>query len=116
MKVNTAANKPIDSALLSNYFDSLVNRFFKILPIREQDDGSLVIYLKGFRDELLGCNELVDELKQNALFMTLLSTLQYLIDNPDAPVKKVRRYVFGAISVCNKLRSLYEQPDSKTEG
>lgn len=99
----------MDSKLLSNYFKSLVNRFFKILPIREQEDESLVIYLKSFQEELLGCQELIVALEYDALFISLLTTLQYLIDHPDSSVQSVRRKVFNAISVCNKLKSMYAE-------
>ena len=39
--------------------------------------------------------------------MTLISILQYLIDTPDCPVQDVKREVFRAISICNKLKSRY---------
>ncbi len=107
MRIDTNAGKSVDSELLVNYFNSLVNRFFKILPIREQNEESLDTYLKSFQLELLGCQNLISEIKNDATFMTLLSILQYLIDNPDCSVKSVRREVFSAISICNKLKSIY---------
>ena len=107
--IETTAGVPMDSQLLSNYFKALVNRFFKILPIREQGDESLVIYLESFQKELLGCQALITAIQNDALYVSLLATLQYLIDHPDCSVKAVRRQVFNSISICNKLKSIYAE-------
>ena len=107
MSIQTTAGDPISSKLLSNYLCSLVNHIFKILPIREQDDGSLSTYMRSLQMELLGCKNLIPILGNDASLITLLSILQYLIDNPDSSVTIVRREVFHAISICNKLKATY---------
>lgn len=109
MMVETATGHQIDSALLCNYFDQLVNRFFKILPIRESEEQSLTVYIDRLQKELLGCKSLIPSICTDDMYLTLLSILQYLIDHPDCPVREVRREVFGAINVCNKLKSLYTE-------
>ena len=107
MSVQTTSGVPISSELMSNYLSSLVNRLFKILPIREQGDDSLTIYISSLQMELLGSKELIKAFQNDAIFLTLLSILQYLIDNPDCSVKTVRREVFHSISLCNKLKATY---------
>lgn len=107
MSVETSVGVDMDTELLSNYLKNLVNRFFKILPIREADDGSLPTYMRSLQMELLGCKNLVTDLGNDASFITLLSILQYLIDNPESSVASVRREVFHAISICNKLKATY---------
>ena len=107
MSVETSLVVNIDSESLNNYLRNLVNRFFKILPIREQDDGSLSTYMRSLQMELLGCKNLIPILGNDASLITLLSILQYLIDNPDSSVTIVRREVFHAISICNKLKATY---------
>lgn len=107
MMVETTAGMPIDSEILHNYFRTLVNHFFKILPIREQNEESLTTYMQSLRAELLGCKGLVGALHKDASYLTLLSILQYLIDNPECTVREVKREVFHAISICNKLKSQY---------
>ena len=92
---------------MSNYLRSLVNRLFKILPIREQGDDSLTIYVRSLQMELLGSKELIKDFQNDATFLTILSILQYLIDNPNCSVKTVRREVFHTISLCNKLKATY---------
>ena len=111
MIVNTSIGIPMDSQLFSNYMRSLINRFFKILPIKESGneygEESLETYMKSLQAELLGCNELIITIHEDPLLISLLSILQYLIDNPECSLVTVRREVFRAISICNKLKAKY---------
>lgn len=107
MMIETTAGVPIDKEILRNYFKTLVNQFFKILPIREENEGSLTVYLQSLQVELLGCKNLITIIQHDSSFLTLLSILQFLIDNPDCTVREVKREVFKAISICNKLQAQY---------
>ncbi len=107
MAVPTNNGQTIEKELLQNYFKSLVNSFFKILPMRENGERSLPTYIVSLQTELTGCQSFVPELEKEAQLMSLLSILQYLHDNPDCPVRSVRREVFKAISICNKLEVQY---------
>lgn len=109
MMIDTSADIPISSELLQNYFKSLVNRFFKILPIREAEDASLPVYMQSLQKELLGCKTFIPTLCDDAVYLSLLGILQYLIDNPQCTVREVKREVFNAISLCNKLKSVYSE-------
>lgn len=100
-------NTVLSNELLSNYLKNLVNQFFKILPMREEEEPSLQVYLRSLQSELLGFKELVEALKADSQYTSLLAILQFMIDNPDCPVDDVRREVFRAISICNKLRYRY---------
>lgn len=97
-----------DTAIL-RYFDTLVNSFFKVLPMREQEEPSLHTYLESFKVELSGLGNLVEPIGCDPQFLTLLAILEYLTDTPDVSVKVTRREVFRAISICNKLRAQYEE-------
>lgn len=110
MNVETTNGMSIDSTVINNYFKSLVNHFFKILPMRENNEPSLCLYMKTLQSELIGCKDLVLAIQNDASYMTLLAILQYLIDSIDDPectVMVVRRNVFRAISICNKLKLQY---------
>ena len=104
--IESTANQ-IPGELIYNYFSSLVNCFFKILPIRESEEQSLVVYVESLKMELLGCGGLIQSINNDAAFLSLLAILQHLIDEPDYPVPKVKREVFKAINICNKLRERY---------
>lgn len=105
--IRTVIDVPISEEMVSNYLQMLVNHFFKILPIREEESETLPVYMKSLQLELIGCKEFVSELKNDSSFLTLLSILQYLRDHPDCPVKDVKREVFKAITICNKMKDRY---------
>lgn len=92
---------------LYNYFQYLVDHFFKILPMKEQGECSVGVYLDSLKFEIIGFNRLFTGTDYNASVVTLLSILQNMIDNPDCDISVVRREVFHAISICNKLKEMY---------
>lgn len=100
-------NGCLDRETVSNYFKQLVNSFFKIIPLREAEDPAIVIYMTTLQRELLGCRELLEYLRHDPQYLSLLARLQWMIDNPDYRFREFRREVFGAISICNKLRARY---------
>lgn len=107
MTVETTTGIPLSSESLDRYLTKLVDLFFKILPIREKQEDSLVTYMKSLQIELVGFNSLVLAIRHDPYFITLLSILQYFIDNPNSEIADVRREVFRAISICNTLRKKY---------
>ena len=102
--MNTSVGIPIDNGFLYNYFKALINRFFKILPIKEETPASLQVYLQSLQIELLGCEQLIAAINCDPMYITLLSVIQYLLDHPECSHKTTRREVFNAISACQKLQ------------
>ena len=113
MMLNTTAGNQIDSKFLKSYFKDLIDRFFKILPMRENNEKTTCVYMQSLQSELLGCKNFVEAIGEDSLYLTLLAILQYLIDNPECQLSEVRREVFRAISICNKLKSRYLEEVSK---
>ena len=104
--MKTLTGHDIPNELLINYLDTLVNQFFKILPIKESGEPSLKEFMRSLQVELIGCAALIDALSNDAMLLSLISILQYMIDNDcDTPV--VKREVFKAISICKKLKKKY---------
>lgn len=110
MMIQTTVGIPMNAVVLDNYLSSLIDQFFKILPLKESGERSLEIYMGSLQAELLGCRALVKALHNDHKFLSLISILQYLIDTPDCDVVFVRREVFRAISICNKLKERYAVP------
>lgn len=108
MILRTSVNTELNSEILCNYFGTLVNQFFKILPMRENNEESLPVYIESLQVELLGCNGLVEALEFDPSFLSLVNILQFLIDNPECSVKVTKREVFKAISICNKLKGQFQ--------
>ncbi len=108
MMIQTTVGVPMDAIILKNYFRTLINLFFKILPIWESGESSLKTYMKSLQAELLGCKELIEAIHDDPMFLSLISILQYLIENhPSIETGVVKREIFRAISICNKLKARY---------
>lgn len=107
MDIETTIGLSLDSETIEKYFRNLVNMFYKILPMREENEPSLMTYMSSLQAELLGCKSLIKALDNDPSYTSLLFILQFLIDNTDADHAKVRREIFRAISICNKIADKY---------
>lgn len=96
---------PLTAASVRTYFRHLVNRFFKILPIRESGEDSVATYMESLMAELKGFHGLLPSLQEDVDYIALLAILKYLIDYPECELHEVKREVFHAISICNKLQA-----------
>ena len=73
LMIQTTAGVPMSAAVLDNYLRSLINLFFKILPLKESGERSLETYMKSLQAELLGCNALVEAIHDDSMFLSLAS-------------------------------------------
>lgn len=105
----------VSNKMLHNYFGALVGRFFKILPLRESMSDTLGTYIESLQMELLGFHALMVGAEFDQRLLSLISFLQYMIDNPDCDIPTVKREVFRAIRLCNDMDSEYGLV-SRTEG
>ena len=115
--VNTKQNIDVDNVMIYKYFSSLINRFFKILPMYESEESSLPTYIESLQIELLGFNELIVKIDKDPYLLQLIFILEYLRGTPSISTKIVKREVFRAISICERLRKLYssEVDDGRME-
>ena len=116
MMIQTTKGIMMDREILINYTSNLVNLFFKILPIRESNEPSLKTYMESLQAEILGCKSLIETTKADPLFLSLVSILQYLIDNTESDTAVFKREIFKAISICNKLKARYSSSADSGEG
>lgn len=107
MTIDTRIGIPVEADLIAGYFHNLVNMFFKILPMKENGETTLDIYMESMLSELMGGQRFIVGFGDDALFCSLLFILQGLIDHPEWSSKRVKREVFRAISICNKIKSRY---------
>ena len=115
MKLETVAGVPVSGVMLNRYFHSLINLFFKILPIWENGEPTIFTYMRSLQAELLGCNALIVATHEDPQILTLVSILQFLIDHPEKEPAFVRREVFRAISICEKLERRYTEGEGDAE-
>lgn len=92
---------------LRNYMRNLVDRFFKILPLWEEGEETLPAYLDSMLIELSGFRSMMFALHHDHDFVSLMAIVQYMIDNPETETRTVKREIFRAISICNKLSAKY---------
>lgn len=97
----------VPDELVRNYFNSLINCFFKILPLRESGEETVPVYLESLKLEMLGCNNILKSIHNDARYLTLISILQYFIDHPNCRLYQVKREVFRAIRICNEISERY---------
>lgn len=106
--INTSIGKPIRVELIESYFHSLINKFFKILPLYEDNEKTLCEYMRNLQSELIGFQSLLLGSGNDAHLVSLLATLEYLIDMHscygfELEKSVIKREVFGAIRVCQKM-------------
>jgi hypothetical protein len=96
----------ISDAMFYNYLSLLIDKIFKILPMKEKNISTLYVYLDSLQIEILGCMGLSIEFKNDPEFITLLSTIQYLC-NSTSDDKTYKREVFKMIKIIEKLQGKY---------
>lgn len=89
-----------------NYFEFLINKTYKILPLKEEKSKTLKSYLESLLRELLGNKELVNILVGEPQFITVLNTMQFLISE-EYTVKVCKKEVFKCIRILEEINSKY---------
>lgn len=89
-----------------NYFEFLINKTYKILPLKEEKSETLKSYLESLLRELLGNKELVSLLVDEPRFITVLNTMQYLISE-EYTIKICKKEVFKCIIILEEINSKY---------
>lgn len=92
----------IDDELLTKYVERLVNKIFKLLPLKQESNPTLAEYHTSLMLELNGANSLVLALQNDANFMCLICSLESLLLIEDD--KTYRSKVFELINICKKLK------------
>ena len=85
----------------------LVNQFYKILPLRENESDTLSQYSSSLLREMLGMKELIKEWHDDGQYVSLLGILQFITDNPRCDVATVKSDVFKAINIIKRLQAKY---------
>lgn len=88
------------------YFDFLINKTYKILPLKEENSVTLKNYLESFQRELIGNKSLVYLLVDEPLFISVLNTIQYLISE-EYSTKVCKKEVFKCIQILKSINDKY---------
>lgn len=85
-------------------FQQYVGKFFKILPMYEEQCPTLKQYIQSLNREMIGLSYLVAEVENQEEFLTLVATLESL-SRSNISVEEVKSDVFKSISILKKMRS-----------
>ena len=116
MSIETSLGLPVSAGLLENYFKTLVNQVYKILPMREAEMESLQKYIWRLTAELVGGTGLYPSLQEDSYYASLLNILQFLSDHTgECTVEQTKQLVFEGIHICEKLAARYSCGCQKQE-
>ena len=108
MSIKTAIGFEVRPKLLENYFRTLVNQIYKILPMREAESQSLSKYIWRLSAEIAGGAGMYPRLQDDSYYASLLNILQYLNEhNKECTVEQTKQLVFEGIRICEKLSDRY---------
>lgn len=88
------------------YFEFLINKTYKILPLKEERSETLKSYLESYLRELIGNQKLISLLTNEPKFITVLNTMQYLISE-DYSDKVCKKEVFKCIHILEEINKKY---------
>ena len=88
------------------YFEFLINKTYKILPMKEEESSTLQSYLESYQRELIGNKQLVSILVNEPQFITVLNTIQFLISEQYSN-DICKKEVFKCIKLLNKINDKY---------
>lgn len=90
----------------NNYFKFLINKTYKILPMKEENSNTLKSYLESYQRELIGNQILLKELINEPQFISVLNTIQFLISE-EYSLDICRKEVFKCIHILKKINDKY---------
>jgi hypothetical protein len=96
-----------NNPMIFSYLETLKNRLFKIIPLFEENNEGIYKYIDSLLFELGGMIYVVKELKNNSMFLSLIATLESLLDESLAGeynIPLVRREVFRCLNIVEKLQ------------
>lgn len=88
------------------YFNFLINKTYKILPLKEENSDTLKSYLESYLRELIGNKDLVSVLVDEPRFITVLNTMQFLISEEYSD-RVCKREVFKCIRILEEINEKY---------
>lgn len=88
------------------YFEFLISKTYKILPLKEEGSETLKSYLESYLRELIGNRTLVLALVNEPRFVTVLNTLQFLISE-EYSVSVCKKEVFKCIRILEDINKKY---------
>lgn len=97
---------PVSEKLYSNYLRALIGKFYKILPMYEEQSPTIDTYISSLIFELTGGVKIIEEVKYDGRYLSLISVLGNLSNCND--LKVCKREVFKCIRNIEEMINEYE--------
>lgn len=98
-----------------NYFNYVIDKVWKILPMTEENNINLRKHMESLQRELIGNQHLIEDLRCDGYFLTLINKIEYLI-NEEYSHAVCKSEVFACISIINKIIERYELNSGDADG
>jgi len=79
------------------FLNSLTNKIFKILPLKEQNNDFLFSHLNSLQIELIGALVTFPELKNSSNYLSIINVINFLGDNSFSK-QQCKREVFKIVN------------------
>lgn len=95
----------VDNKALAVYFEATVNNVFKILPLYEEENVGIVIYVETLAENIESLKDVI-EIKNSYEYLSLLATLVSIkkeLIREDSKKETIKREVFKGINITKNL-------------
>lgn len=97
----------ISDEAYKNYMKLLINKIYKILPLKEEYSPTVSAYIESLLMEMTGNSKLIPALQNSGRYIAVINTIEALKECED--VRVCRREVFKCISDIEKLSRAFER-------
>lgn len=101
----TTRYNPIPDELCENYFDILINRLYKILPLKEEYSPTVSVYIESLLSEMTGGQDVILFIRNDGQYLSIINSLEYIKDCEDVSICK--REIFRCIRIVGTLKRKY---------
>lgn len=91
---------------ICKYFELLINKTYKILPLKEENSETLQSYIESYLVELIGNKYLISILADEPKYLTMIGTLEYL-SSQEYTTSICKKEVFKCIKIINDIKHKY---------
>ena len=104
----------IPDTLCCNYLSRLVDKLFKILPLKESNSDTIDTYLDDLIFEIGGNHSLMCDTNYNPKIMDIMCILES-VRQEDMTHSEYRRAIFKCISISNQLNEYLKEEVDRRE-
>lgn len=95
----------IPNSVCYNFFTRLVDKLFKIIPLKESNSDTVNSYIKDLIYELLGYNSIFEMTDCNPKVLNIVCILES-VKNEDMKHYEYRRNIFKCITIAKQLQNI----------